>query len=164
MVDGITDARNVGNSAVVQQHKLSSAGVLKTDVTNSSKTLTLLTATNNNQVPQHLTQSNLNTPNSTLTKTYATEEYLNEVITNCEMTLQKVFKEDTIEVSESVKDEQIEFSKALVLSQDRNFSILRLITITLILFLVDSIKQTIVAITGTRCMPSVSKVRRSVPC
>ena len=37
------------------------------------------------------------------------------------MTLQKIFEEDIIEVSESVKDEQIEFSKALVLSKDRNF-------------------------------------------
>ena len=55
MADGITDARNVGNSAVVQQNLLLSAGVSKTDVTNSSKTLTVLTAANNNQVPKHLT-------------------------------------------------------------------------------------------------------------
>ena len=87
MADGITDACNVVNSAVVQQNLLLSAGVLKIDVTNSSKTLTDLTAANNNQVPQHLTQSNLNTPNSTLTKTYATQEYLNNVITNCKMTV-----------------------------------------------------------------------------
>ena len=73
MADGITDAHNVGNSAVVQQQKLLSAGVLNTDVINSSKTLTVLTEANNNQVPQHLTQSDLNTPNSTLTKTYANE-------------------------------------------------------------------------------------------
>lgn len=165
MVHGITDASNVGNSAVVQQQKLLSAGVLKTDVTNSSKTLTVLTAANNNQVPQHLTQSDLNTPNSTLTKTYTTKEYLNDVITKCKMTLQKIFEEDIIKVSESVKDEQIEFSKALVLSPDRNFfSILHLITITLIMFLAHLLKQTIVVITGTRCMPSVLKVKRSVPC
>ena len=70
MADRITDARNVGKSAVVQQNLLLSAGVSKTDATNSSKTLTVVTVTNNNQVPKHLTQSNLNTPKSTLTNTY----------------------------------------------------------------------------------------------
>ena len=70
MADGNTDAPNVGNLAVVQQQKLLSAGVLNTGVTNSSNTLTVLTEANNNQVSQHLTHSNLHTPNSTLTKTY----------------------------------------------------------------------------------------------
>ena len=164
MADGITDPHNVGNSAVVQQNLLLSAGVSKTDVINSSKILTVVTAVNNNQVPQHLTQSYLNTPNSTLTKTYATQEYINDIITNCKMTLQKIFEEDIIKVSESVKDERIEFSKALVLSKDCNFSILRLITITLIMFLAHLLKQTIVTITGTRCISSILKVKRSVPC
>ena len=103
MADGITDERNVGKSAVVQQNLLLSAGVLKTDATNSSKTLTVVTVANNNQVPKHLTQSNLNTPKSTLTNTYANEEYLNDIIAKCKMTLQEIFKEDNIKVSESVK-------------------------------------------------------------
>ena len=121
MPDGITDVRNVGKSAVVQQNLLLSAGVSKTDVSNSSKTLTVVTATNNNQVPINLTQSNLNTPKSTLTNSYGIEEYLNDVIKKCDLTLQEFFKADNIEVSESVKDEQIGISKALVLSKDRNF-------------------------------------------
>ena len=104
MADGITDECNVGKSAVVQQKSLLSAGVSKTDVSNSSKTLTVVTATNNNQVPINLTQSNLNTPKSTLTNSYGIKEYLNDVIKKCDMTLQEIFKEDNIEVSESVKD------------------------------------------------------------
>ena len=104
MADGITDECNVGKSAVVQQKLLLSAGVSKTDGTNTSKTLTVVTAANNNQVPVNLTQFNLNTPNSTLTNSYGMKEYLNDVIKKCDMTLQEIFKEDNIKVSESVKD------------------------------------------------------------
>ena len=104
MADGITDVRNVGKSAVVQQKPLLSTGVSKTDVTNTSKTLTVVTAVNHSQVPVNLTQSHLNTPNSTLTNSYGIKEYLNDVIKKCDMTLQEIFKEDNIKVSESVKD------------------------------------------------------------
>ena len=41
------------------------------------------------------------------------------------MPLQVIFKDNNMEVSESVKDERIAFSKALVLSKDRNFFNLR---------------------------------------
>ena len=121
MADGITDERNVGKSAVVHQNLLITAGVTKTDASNSSKTLTVVTATNKNPVPIHLTQSNWNTPKSTLTNSYGIEEYLTDVIKQCQMTLQEIFKEDNMEVSESVKDARIGFLKSLVLSKNCNF-------------------------------------------